>query len=97
MPMTHSTLKPVAAIFLRCCQAIRTGIPAVKNSLRDKEFFFQKWIGERFTETAMNFEEGGRNGYPDFTLVQHAQGYEVKGLANPGRDRDFDCNSRLQG
>ena len=95
MPMIHSTLDPVAAVFLRCTQAMRSGTPAVKASVGDKEFFFQRWVGARFAETTMNFDEGPRTGYPDFTLVHHAQGYEVKGLASPGRDKNFDCNSRL--
>ena len=43
----------------------------------------------------MNFEQGGRNSYPDFRLVQFTEGYELKGLAYPGRDATFDSNSQV--
>ena len=31
--------------------------------------------------TGLNFEQGGRNSYPDFRLVKFTEGYELKGLA----------------
>ena len=29
----------------------------------------------------LDFEQGGRNSYPDFRLVKFTEGYELKGLA----------------
>src|SRR5580658_6109329 len=43
----------------------------------------------------MNFEIGGRNSYPDFRIVATTEGYELKGLAYPGRDANFDSNSQV--
>jgi hypothetical protein len=43
----------------------------------------------------MHFEGSGRNTYPDFCLVEYAEGYEIKGLAWPGRERDYDSNSQV--
>ncbi len=50
---------------------------------------------DRLTETKLNFEQGGRNSYPDFRIVKFQDGYEVKGLAYPGRDASFDSNSQI--
>ena len=33
--------------------------------------------------------------YPDFRLVDHPEGYEVKGLAWPGREANYDSNSQV--
>jgi hypothetical protein len=41
------------------------------------------------------FDEPGRNTYPDFRLVRHTEGYELKGLAYPGREADYDANSQV--
>jgi len=38
---------------------------------------------------------GGRNSYPDFRLVHSADGFEIKGLAYPGREASYDCNSQV--
>ena len=46
-------------------------------------------------ELALNYDEPGRNTYPDFRLVNHVEGYELKGLAYPGREADYDCNSQV--
>ena len=66
-----------------------------RESSRDKEFHFQDWFKKRLTETGLNFDQGGRNSYPDFALVQFTDGYEIKGLAYPGRDASFDSNSQV--
>ena len=66
-----------------------------RESRADKEFHFQTWVKRRLEETRLNFEQGGRNSYPDFSLVHLAEGYEVKGLAYPGRSTDFDSNSQV--
>ena len=83
-----------ASIFESCVEAIRAGELIVRESSTDKEFHFQNWLKSRLGETQFNFEQGGRNSYPDFTLVQFTEGYEVKGLAYPGRDASFDSNSQ---
>ena len=80
-------------IFRRCVDAIDTGVLIERESSKDKEFHFQNWFLDRLVETGLNFEQGGRNSYPDFRLVQFTEGYEVKGLAYPGRDATFDSNS----
>ena len=33
--------------------------------------------------------------YPDFCLVEFAEGYEIKGLAWPGREKNYDSNSQI--
>ena len=33
--------------------------------------------------------------YPDFRLVASTDGFEVKGLAYPGREANYDCNSQV--
>jgi hypothetical protein len=75
--------------------AIHDGILITPESSRDKEFHFQNWCQLRIEEAGLLFEVGGRNSYPDFRLVEFTEGYEVKGLACPGRERDFDANSNL--
>jgi hypothetical protein len=67
----------------------------VPESSRDKEFHFQDWCQARLEDANILYEIGGRNVYPDFRLVQFTEGYEIKGLAYPGRERDFDANSNL--
>ncbi len=84
-----------SAIFKLCVRAIRDGALIKREGHRDKEFHFQNWFGERLDELGLNYDSPGRNTYPDFRLVQHAEGYEVKGLAYPGREADYDCNSQI--
>lgn len=43
----------------------------------------------------LHFDSPGRNAYPDFCLVNLAEGFELKGLANPGREANFGRNSRI--
>ena len=64
-------------------------------SRSDKEFHFQNWVEARIDDAGLSHDSAGRNSYPDFTLVHHPEGYEVKGLAFPGREADYDANSRL--
>lgn len=74
-----------ADVFIRCLDAIEAGALIERESRKDKEFHFQNWFRERLAETGLHFEQGGRNSYPDFRLVRFSEGYEVKGLAYPGR------------
>jgi hypothetical protein len=86
---------PVLHIFKSCVEAIRTGKLIRRVSTTDKEYHFQNWFEERLSEVGIAFMSGGRNRYPDFLLVDAPEGYELKALAYPGRDRDFDSNSQV--
>lgn len=83
-----------AQVFTRCVEAICAGALIQRVSQTDKEFHFQNWFGARLKEMGVHFESGGRNRYPDFRMVAETDGYEVKGLAYPGRDASFDSNSQ---
>lgn len=65
-----------------------------RESRQDKELHFQNWVRARLGETRLQYETGGRNSYPDFRMVRFTEGYEVKGLAYPGREANYDCNSQ---
>jgi hypothetical protein len=82
-------------VFHRCAEAIRAHKLIRRESRQDKEFHFQNWFKARLAETKLNFEVGGRNSYPDFRLVAFTEGFEVKGLAYPGREANYDCNSQV--
>jgi len=84
-----------SAIFKLCVRAIRDGKLVAREGRRDKEFHFQNWFGKRLDELGLNYDSPGRNTYPDFRLVRYAEGYEIKGLAYPGREADYDCNSQI--
>ena len=84
-----------SAIFLLCVQAIRDGELIEREGRRDKEFYFQNWFKSRLESLGLNFDSPGRNSYPDFRLVRFPEGYELKGLAYPGREASFDCNSQF--
>lgn len=75
--------------------AIQAGELIESESEKDKEFHFQNWFKSRLEKLALNFDELGRNTYPDFRLVQFAEGYEVKGVKWPGRDTTYDSNSQV--
>lgn len=82
-------------VFVNCVEAIRSGVFIRRISQSDKEFHFQNWFQDRLKSLSYAFEAGKRNSYPDFTLVKHTEGYEIKGLAYPGRDASFDSNSQV--
>jgi hypothetical protein len=82
-------------VFKHCVEAIRNGVLIQRVSATDKEFHFQNWFKARLEELGQNFEVGGRNSYPDFRIVASTDGYELKGLAYPGRDASFDSNSQV--
>lgn len=81
--------------FEQCVLAVMAGDLIESVSAKDKEFHFQNWFQQRLEKLAIHFEGSGRNTYPDFSLVEHTEGYEVKGLAWPGRERDYDSNSQV--
>lgn len=84
-----------ATVFQKCVEAIRAGHLIKRDSRNDKEFHFQNWFKERLDEMGVNYDSPGRNSYPDFRLVNPTDGYELKGLAYPGRDASYDCNSQM--
>lgn len=84
----------VFSLFSQCVRAIHDGELIQRVSARDKEFHFQNWVEARLQNAGLFYERGGRNSYPDFRLVNFAEGYEVKGLAYPGREATYDCNSQ---
>lgn len=82
-------------VFEQCVLAIQAGELIESVSAKDKEFHFQNWFQRRLQGLAIHFEGSGRNTYPDFCLVEYPEGYEIKGLAWPGRERDYDSNSQV--
>ena len=82
-------------IYRECLNAIHEGVLIRKVSSKDKEFHFQNWCQSRLHNVGLHFERSGRNIYPDFCLVERPEGYEIKGLTYPGRDKDFDANSNI--
>lgn len=85
----------IVEVFVAASGAIRNHVPIVRKDRRDKEFHFQDWLKTRLDETGLNYRENGRNTYPDFVLSDTNEGIEAKGLASPGRAKDFDANSRM--
>jgi len=88
------------AIFIRMAEAAQRGVQMVPRSARDKEFFAQDWFAERLREANVEYEQQGRNSYPDFlvTSPEPPEGFEVKSLrfadGRPAR-RDVDFNSTI--
>lgn len=82
-------------IFLSCEEATRRGSAILRTSRREKEFVLQDWFRQRLDEARIAYDEPSRNVYPDFRLVNFAEGYEVKGLEFPGREATFDANSQV--
>jgi hypothetical protein len=85
----------VSCIFKECVSAIRDGVLIKRETRRDKEFHFQNWFKDRLRNIGEHFDSPGRNTYPDFCLVRFTEGYELKGLAYPGRIANYDCNSQV--
>jgi hypothetical protein len=82
-------------IFAECYRAIKTGERITRESAADKEFHFQNWFEARLQAMGLGYERRGRNTYPDFVLIDRPAGYEIKGLAYPGREANYDANSQL--
>ncbi|MCX6406618.1 MAG: hypothetical protein NTV28_06850 [Propionibacteriales bacterium] len=88
-------MSAIEQVFLECERARAEGDLIRKDSDRDKEFHFQNWVQARLEACGLDYDEPGRNTYPDFRLVHHPEGYEVKGLEWPGREADYDSNSQV--
>jgi hypothetical protein len=87
-------MSKVAEIFKVCASSIRDGV-LIQREGKDKEFHFQNWFLHRLEGMNLHFDTPGRNSYPDFRLVEHLEGFELKALAYPGREADYDCNSQV--
>lgn len=85
----------VSTVFRRCVEAIKSNVLIHRESSNDKEFHFQNWFKSRLEDTSIHFESQGRNSFPDFSIVEYTEGYELKGLAYPGRDATYDANSQM--
>jgi hypothetical protein len=88
-------LSTVERFFLECERARSDGELIQRVSAKDKEFHFQNWVQQRLDSCELSYDDLGRNTYPDFRLIHHPEGYEVKGLEWPGRDADYDSNSQV--
>ncbi|GKW23428.1 hypothetical protein [Pectobacterium versatile] len=82
-------------VFEQCVLAVQAGELIESVSAKDKEFHFQNWFQQRLENMRILYEGSGRNTYPDFRLVEYTEGFEIKGLAWPGRERDYDSNSQV--
>lgn len=85
----------IFSVFRACVDAIRRGELIEREGRADKEFHFQDWFRRRLDSLKLDYDSPGRNTYPDFRLVRSPEGYEIKGLAYPGREADYDCNSQI--
>ena len=85
----------IFGIFRECVQAIRDGKLLERDGRKSKELHFQNWFKSRLENMGENFDERGRISYPDFRMVRQVEGFELKGLAYPGREIDYDCNSQV--
>jgi hypothetical protein len=88
-------MSAVESVFLRCERGRAQGDLIQQVSVSDKEYHFQNWVKGRLDASSLNYDDPGRNTYPDFRLVDHAEGFEVKGLEWPGREADYDSNSQV--
>lgn len=86
---------PSHLVFQKCVEAIRAGELIERAGAGDKEFHFQNWFEKRLNSMGLQYDKPGRNTYPDFRLVHTAEGYELKALAYPGREADYDSNSQV--
>ena len=94
IPMTTSRSQSTA-VFLACDRAIQAGVLIRRASRQDKEFHFQNWFSARLDELGLRYDTPARNSYPDFRLVlPPPEGFEIKGLAYPGREANYDSNSQ---
>jgi hypothetical protein len=93
--LTAANPTTCVAAFVACCAALQHATLIQRVSRSDKEFHFQNWFADRLNDADLQHDSIGRNSYPDFTLVHHPEGYEVKGLQWPGREANYDSNSRV--
>lgn len=92
---TDTLANSVSLIFAAASKAIADSVLIQRANRQDKEFHFQNWFKALLESEALDFDEPGRNTYPDFRLVHTPIGYEIKGLGVPGRLANYDCNSQI--
>jgi hypothetical protein len=85
----------VLDVFAECNKAVVQGVLIERATRSDKEFHFQNWFSKRLATLGLHYDPPARNSYPDFRLVAHTVGFELKALEFPGRIADFDCNSQV--
>lgn len=85
----------VLDVFAECNEAVQQSVLIERSSRSDKEFHFQNWFAGRLAKLNLNYDPPRRNSYPDFRFVASPIGFELKGLAFPGRITSFDCNSQV--
>ncbi len=88
-------MKIIRQVFMECVRAINQSEMIERVSSTDKEYSFQNWFANRLNRVGLSFDEPSRNAYPDFRLVHHPIGFEIKGLGFPGREANYDCNSQV--
>ena len=88
----NETILPV---FKRCVEAVTEGMLIKRENNKDKEYHFQNWFEARLKEIEVHYDSPGRNTYPDFRMVLTTEGYELKGLAYPGKEATYDSNSQV--
>lgn len=91
----RSIVSNATKLFRLSVQAIRDGELIEREGRSDKEFHFQNWFQKRLHVLGLKFDQPGRNTYPDFRLVHSPEGFELKGLAYPGREASYDSNSQV--
>lgn len=90
----------VVEIFLEMVRARRQGLPMKPRSANDKEYFAQDWFTQNLKALQLEFDQQGRNCYPDFWVGEgkDREGYEIKSLAFTGNKparKDLDFNSTI--
>lgn len=81
---------------LRQCEAAVNAEVRTQRQGRDKEFHFQDWVGDRIKSANYSYPaREKRNTFPDFPIDGLDEAYEVKGITEGSRERDFDSNSTL--
>ncbi len=81
--------------FKEASDAVSRSVLIRRANLQDKEFHFQNWFKALLEAGSLDFDEPGRNTYPDFRMVKFPVGFEIKGLGVPGRVANYDCNSQM--
>lgn len=85
----------VIDVFVALDTAVANGVPLRPGGAGGLSNPFQNWFYDTLRHAGIESTPTGSNAWPDFTLDDIEEGYELKGLIVPGRDRDFDANSRL--
>jgi len=85
----------VIDVFSTCCKAARNGELIHRATRQDKEFHFQDWFEAQLKKLQCPYDPPARNTYPDFRMVEIPEGYEIKALAYPGREANYDSNIQV--